>query len=109
MRSNQREAVLVLLNVFDRNLPAFDGMAVFTLRAHLPAMDVRVTLRAFVPHVGEHRLHVALRARNFCVHASQWVRRLVVIKIRHRSNRLPAQIGMARLAGNIERAVGTPR
>ncbi len=99
----------MLLNVFDRNLPAVDGMAILALRAHLSAMDVGMALRAFVANVSEDRLHVALRTRDFCVHAAQRVGRFAMVEIRDRPNRLPAQTGMAGLAGNVERAVGAAR
>ncbi len=109
MGPNQRKAVLVLLYVLDRNLPAFHRVASFALRSHLSAMDVGMAVRAFLPDIGKYKFYVALCARDFGMHSAQRVRSLAVIEIWYGTDRLPAHAGMAALAGNIERAVGTAR
>lgn len=93
--ANQRKAILVLLYVLDGNLPPFYGVALFTFRAHLPAMDVGVAVGAFVPHVGKDHLDVTLGAGDRCVHAAQGVCSLAVVKVGDGPNGLPAQAGMA--------------
>ena len=64
MRSCEREAIIVLLNVFIGDLPSSDGVALFAIGAQLATMDVGVTILATLADVGENHFHVALRARD---------------------------------------------
>ena len=109
VRPDQGEAVLMLLYVLDRNLPALHRVARLALRTHLPAMDVGVALSAFVSYVSEYKFYVTLRAGHLGMHSAQWVGSFVVIEIRHCADRFPAQAGMAGLAREIKRAVRTAR
>jgi len=84
-------------------------VALRAIRTHLPAVNVRVAVRAILSHVGEHRLYVAFEALHFFVHAAQRIVRLVVIKLRHRADRTPARRRVAILAGNRQRPVRAPR
>jgi len=69
MRSGERETVIVILDLLHRDLPAANRVALFAIRAQLPAMDVGVAVLAALPHTGEDRLDVALRTRYGLVHA----------------------------------------
>jgi hypothetical protein len=66
-----------------------------------------VTVGAFLAHVSEYRLHVALRASDPFVHAAQRVLRGVVIEFRDRPDGLPTAQGVAVLTGNAETTVRT--
>ncbi len=110
VRPGQRETIVVLLNLVDRNLPAAHGVALLAIGAQLPAMNVGMTILAALAHVAEYRLGVALRTSDRRVHAAQRVSRLIVIEFRHRASRGPAVCGVAVLAGNVQisvRAVGS--
>ena len=109
MRSGQWEAVVVLLHIFYRHLPATHGVALLAIRAQLPLMNVRVAVLAALAYIGEHRLHVALRTSNGLVHASQGIARLIVIEFRNCANGLPSRRRMAVLTRCIEIAVRTVR
>lgn len=84
-------------------------MAGLALRAHLSAMDICVAIGAFLPNIGKYKFYVALVACDFGMHSAQRIRSLAVIEIWYSPDWFPAHAGMAALAGNIERAVGTAR
>jgi len=109
VRAKQREAILVILHLLHGNVPALDGVALLTIRTHLPAVNIRVAVGAILSHVGEDWLYVALNARHFFVHAAQRIVRLVVIKLRHRADRAPARRRVTVFARNRQRPVRTPR
>ena len=67
MRAEQRKSVEVLLNRLDGHLPTKNGVALGAVASELTAVHVRVTIRAVLPHIGEDRLDMALRARDFLV------------------------------------------
>jgi hypothetical protein len=64
MRSSQREAVIMLLNLLDRNLPASNGVALFAVGSQLAPVNIRVAILTALTDISEYRLHVALRASN---------------------------------------------
>jgi hypothetical protein len=70
VRAEQREAIEVLLNRLDGNLPARYGVALRAIRAKLAAMEVRVAVGAVLADIRKYRLHVAARAGNFLMHAA---------------------------------------
>lgn len=104
--SDQRKSILVLLDVFDGNLPAFHGVAFVAFGAHLPAMDIRVTLGTLVADIREDQLAVALRTAYGGMHAAKGIGSLVVVEVRNGADRLPAQTGVTSLAGDGQIAVG---
>ncbi len=75
VRTDQREAVLVLADGLRRDLPAADRMASRAVGSHLSAVKVRVTIRAVLPHIGEDGLDVALRAGDIYVKAAEGIAR----------------------------------
>lgn len=107
MRPDQREAVVVVLNGLDGNVPASDGMALLAARAHLAAMDIGVAFGALRSHIGKHRLDMALRAHDALVHSAKGKLGLIVIEFGNAADRLPSERRMAIGAGQIQRAVRT--
>lgn len=105
MGPQQGKPVVVVLNRLDGNVPALHRVTLLAARAHLPAMDVGMAIRALSADVREYHLGVALSAGHAFVHPPQGVTRFVVIKFRDSSNWLPSQSGMAILAGHVEAAM----
>lgn len=62
MRTNQREAILVLVDVVDRHLPAVGVMAELAFGSILAAVQVGMAVLAFVGSVGEFEIGVAVAA-----------------------------------------------
>ena len=102
VRTNQREPVFMPSHRLNRNIPPFDGVAGVAIRPELRAMNIRVTVSAFLADIGEHQLDVAPRALHFFVQALQRVMGFVVIEFRNAANRLPTQRGMAIFAGDVQ-------
>jgi hypothetical protein len=71
MRPDQREAVLMLIDVVDRNLPSGVAMAEIALGAVLSAMDIRVAVLTLIADSREHEVTVAILATNALVHPTQ--------------------------------------
>lgn len=109
MRTDQRESILMLLDLSHRNAPALYAVAVLAIGAHLPAMDVSVTIGARMANVGEQQLGVALRACHARVHAAQRVPSTVVIELRQVADGFPRRERVAVLAGLCQRAVRASR
>jgi hypothetical protein len=105
----QREAILVILYLLDRNAPSLHGMALSAIRAHLPLVDIGVTVLTLLASVSKHRLDVALRALNFFVHAAQRILRFVVVELRNTADGAPSTGGVAVFAGDLQGAVGASR
>jgi hypothetical protein len=59
MRAEKREAILVIPHLLHRDVPTLDGVALRAIRTHLPAVNVRVTVRAVLPDIRENRLRMA--------------------------------------------------
>ena len=64
MRPSEREAVVMLQNLLDRNLPASNRVTLFAVGSQLAPMDIGVAILTALTDVGEYRPHVALRACN---------------------------------------------
>ncbi len=109
MHPEKRKAVLVILDLLRRNLPAKNAVALCTVRAHLPAVDVSVTILAVFPDIRKHRFDMALRALHFFVHPAKRILRLVVIELRNRTNRAPSRGRVAILARYGQSSVGAAR
>ena len=102
----EREAIVMLLDLLDGDLPSANRVALLAIGSQLPLVNVGMAVLATLPHVGEHRLHVALDTGHRLVHAPQRVAGLIVIEFGNGANRLPRVGGMAVLAGNIQVAMG---
>ena len=109
VRADQREAIHVLIDLLNGNVPAPHGMALLAVRSHLALVDISVTVRALGSYIREHQLGVALRAAHALVHTPQRVFCGVVIKFGHRPDRLPAAQRVAVLTGNAQTTVRTAR
>ena len=107
MCTEEREAVLVILDLLNGNLPAEHRVTLGTIRSHLPPMDIGVAIGASLAHIRKNGLHVTLRAGHFFMHAAQWIVSLVVIKFGDSSNGAPACCGVTILAGNCQWTVRT--
>ena len=109
VRPGQREPVIVLLDLLNRNLPAAHRVALLAIRSQLPLMNISVAVLTSLSDVGEHGLHVALNAGHGLVHAAQRVSRLIVIEFRNRTDRFPSGSGMTVLTRNVQISVRTVR
>ncbi len=103
--AEQREAVVMLLHRLTRDVPALDGVTGLAVGAHLAAVNIRMTVRAFRSHVGEHKLDVTRTAVHLLMHAAQRKTRAVVIKFGNIADGLPTGVCMAIFARHLERAV----
>jgi len=106
MRSYQRKAVLVILDCIQRDIPALDGVAAFTIRAELAAMDVCMAIGTTCTGVLEVEARVALGATHPLVHPAQRISRLVVVEFGNGADRLPTGARVAILARYSQRPVG---
>lgn len=109
VRSDERKAILVLVNVVDRHLPAGIAVAKITLSPVFAAMNVGVTILALFAGVGEDQILVAVAAAYLGVQAAQCESCLAMVELRNRPDRDPPLGGVAVLAGNVQfpvRAVG---
>lgn len=100
--SCQRKAVIVLLDLLNRNLPSADRVALLAIRSQLPLVNVRVTVLASLSDAAEYHLDVTLDAAYRLVHAAQRISRLVVIEFRDRADRLPPRRGVAVLTRQVQ-------
>lgn len=107
--ARERKPVHVLVDLLDRNVPTFHRVALFTVRAHLRLVNVCMALAALCPDIREHRLGVALRARNPFVHSAQRIFCGVVIELRNGANRLPSAQRVTVLTRNAQASMGTAR
>jgi hypothetical protein len=90
MGADQREAIEVLIDLLNGNVPAPDRVALLAIRAHLALMNVGVAVRALRAHIGKDHLGVALSAGHSLMQAAQRIFSGVVIEFRDGSNRFPA-------------------
>jgi hypothetical protein len=109
MCADEREAVLVLIDVVDRNLPAGIAMADVALRAVFAPVNVGMAILALLAYIREYKISVTVCAPHFDVHAAQGEARLFVFKLRDGANRFPALGRVAILAGNLQSSMRTVR
>lgn len=102
VRSEQREAIKVILHLLNRDVPSLDGVALFAILPQLMTVNVLVgvTVDAILADIGKHGLNVAFRALHFFVHTAQGIFSLVVIEFGHCANGTPTCGGMAVLTRN---------
>lgn len=108
VRTEKRKTILVLLHLLDGDIPALNGVAARAIRAHLPLVDIGVTILAVLARIGEHWLAVALRALHLFVHAAKGILGLIVVELGNGANGTPARGGMTVLTRNRERSMRTP-
>lgn len=105
--SQQWEAILVIFYLLYGDIPALHRVTLRAIRAHFSLMDVRVAILAILAYIRENRLHVALRAFHFFVHASQRIFSFIVIKFRNGLDRPPCRGCVTVFTGDRERSVRT--
>lgn len=106
MCSDQWKAILMLIYVVNRNLPAIHPVAKVALGAILTAVNISVAVLASGSRLGKDRICVALLARHSRVHTSQRVRGPVVIEVGRVANRKPRRESMAILTIDLKWTVG---
>ncbi len=102
MRPNQREAVLMLIDVVDRDLPSDVAMAEIALGGILSAVDIRVAVLTLIADFREHEVTVAILATNALVHSTQRETGLAMFELQNVTKRLPTLRSMAILAGYLQ-------
>ena len=107
MRSSQREAIVVLLYLRNRNLPSTNRVALFAICSQLPAVNVRVAILTALPNIRKDRLCMASRASHCLVHAAERIASLIMIKLGNRTHRPPCIWRMTVLAWNGQISVRT--
>lgn len=107
--AGQHEAVVVLLDLLNRDLPSTDRMTLLAVSSQLPLVNVGMAILAALSHIGENGFDVTLRASDGLVHATQGISRLVVIEFRNGADRRPPVRGVTVLAWNIQVSVRTMR
>ena len=107
MSASQGKAVVVLLDLRHRHLPAQHRMALLAVGSQLPAVNVGVAVLAPLADVGEHRFDMALCTGHGLMHATQRILRLIVVEFRNGANRTPGRCRVAVLAGRIQISVRT--
>jgi len=105
VRSGQREAVVMLLNLPNRDLPTTNRVALFAVRPQLPLVNVGVTILTTLSNVGENRPDVTFSAAHGLMHAAQRVFGLVVIEFWSAADWFPRGRCVAVLARNAQGAV----
>ena len=107
--TNQREAIQVLIDLLNRNVPSLHGVALFAVGPHLALVNIGVAVGALRSDIREDRLDVTLRTSHAFVHAAQRILGGVVIEFGDGADRLPAAKRVAVLAGNAQASVRTSR
>lgn len=105
--AKERKPVLVFLNRAQADLPSAHGVALRAIGSEFSAMNVRVTIGAILPDLGEHGFYMALRAGDLLMHAAQWIAGFIVIELGDCTDGPPARVGVAVRAGNRQWAVRT--
>lgn len=105
--SEQREAILVILQLLYGYVPALHGVALRAVRAHLPLVHVGVAVFAILSHIGENWLDVALRALHFFVHAAQGILGFVMVEFWNGADGSPSGGRVAIFAGGRQGAMRT--
>lgn len=105
MSSEQRKAVLVLINLLDGNLPALDSVALLAAGTELALVDVGMAIGALFSHIRKYRFDVALGTGDSLMHTAQREMGLVVVELRQVADRFPSAEGVAILTWNIQAAV----
>ena len=107
MCTEEREAVLVILDLLNGNLPAEHRVTLGTIRSHLPPMDIGVAIGATLAYIRKNGFHVTLRAWHFFMHAAQGIVCFIVIELGDGSNGAPARGDVTVFARDCQRTVRT--
>jgi hypothetical protein len=102
VRPDERESVLVHIDVVNRNLPPISVVAQLAFSTVFPPMKIRVAVLALVRYAFEVQIAVAVAARDFRMPSAQREIGLTMTEFGLPSNRLPANCRVAVLARNVE-------
>jgi hypothetical protein len=102
VRADQGKAVLMLIDVVNRDLPAVRVMAEFALRAVFAAMQIGMTILTFLRGIAEYERFMTIGALYFGVPAAQRKFRLRVLELKPGAERFPALCGVTFLALDFE-------
>jgi hypothetical protein len=102
MSADQRESILMLIDVVNGNLPAVGVVAEFTLRAILAAMQIGVAVLALYRGVAEIKILVAIDTLHFRVPAMQGKLSFRMVEFEFGAQRLPTLSGVTLLARDLE-------
>lgn len=108
VRSQQREPVVVLLDLLRLHLPALHRVTLFTICSELAPVQVRVAIRTACACCLKHKACMALRAFHPHVHSTQRVRRAVVVEFWDSTDRFPTGIRVTVFARDVDGAVRIP-
>src|SRR5947209_7371182 len=105
MRANQGKAILMFIDVVNRDLPAIGVVAQLALRTILATMQIGVAVLAFVGSVGELEIVMTVAASHGGMAALKREAGLCMIEFDLVLNHLPVRSGVAGDAGDVEFAV----
>ena len=105
--AEERETILVILELLDSDIPTLHSVTFGAARAHLPLVNIGMTVLAIFSYVRKNWFNVALRALHFLMHAAQWIFGFVVVKFRVRADGTPSGGGVAVFTRYGESAVRT--
>ncbi len=70
VRSDEREPVLMLVDLLHRNLPSLNRVALIAGGSKLPFVDIGMAVRAFLTYIGKNWLGMALGAGHALMHSA---------------------------------------
>ena len=107
--TSQRKAIVMLLDLADRDLPSEDSVALLAVCSQLAFVDVGMAILAALSNVGKYGFDVALGASHRRMHTTQRISRLVMVEFRNGAYRLPRIGSVAVLTRYVEISVRAVR
>ncbi len=89
--------------------PSEHAVALLTVRAHFPLVNIGMAVLARFADIGERRLGVALLALHLFVHAVQRILGLVMVKLKNAAYRAPALGCVAVFTRDVQVTMGAAR
>ena len=97
----QWKAVLVILNLLNRDLPSAHRVALRAIRTKFSPVNISMAVGAVLADICKYRLHVALGTQDLFMHSTERIVCFVVIEFRLGANRPPGIRHVTVFAGNI--------
>lgn len=107
MSAEERETILMVLNVLDRDTPALDRVTFLAASSKLPAMKVCMAIGALRSHTRENWIRVAGLAVEFCVCAAKRKSGFLVAEVRKTPYGLPASFRVTAFTTKLQISVRT--
>src|SRR6201987_1120974 len=98
MRADQREAILMLIDVVNGNLPTIGVVAELAFSTVFATMQIRMAVLTLHRCVAENQVLVAIGALHFCVPATQRKLSSRMVEFEFGAQRLPSLSGVTLLA-----------